>query len=192
MARQERALRTRDALIHSAAEAFERHGYALAKLADISAGAGVSVGALHFHFESKAAVATSVETAAATRLRRAAESAQRPGMNALQRLTGTSFALADQLRSDVVSRAGLRLSTEGVRESSLDLRREWQAFVRRELAETSHQDLLDAPVERTDMADLIVAATTGFELLSRRDPAWGAPPLLNTFWSLILPTAPRS
>ncbi|WP_053730549.1 ScbR family autoregulator-binding transcription factor [Streptomyces sp. WM6378] len=190
MATQDRAVRTRQALIHSAAEAFERHGYVPATLADISAGAGVSVGALHFHFANKADVATSVEMAAAVRLRRAARNAQRPGTNALQRLTDTSYALADQLRRDVVSRAGLKLSGEGAREGGLDLRREWRDFVRRLLAEASDQDFPDEPVERSDMADLIVAATTGFELLARRDPAWAAPPLLSTFWRLVLPRTP--
>ncbi|MFD9637528.1 ScbR family autoregulator-binding transcription factor [Streptomyces violascens] len=192
MARQDRAVRTRHALIHSAAEAFERHGYVQATLMDISAAAGVSVGALHFHFRSKAEVATSVEMAAAVRLRRAAEKAQQPGMSALQRLTDTSYALADQLRRDVVSRAGLQLSGDGVREGGPDLRREWQDFVRSVLAEASDQEFRNDPAERNDMADLIFAATTGIELLSRRDPAWASPPLLSTFWRLVLPQASQS
>ncbi|MFJ8388802.1 ScbR family autoregulator-binding transcription factor [Streptomyces sp. NPDC094438] len=192
MVQQQRAVRTRQALIRSAAEAFERHGYVLAKLADISARAGVSVGALHFHFENKAAVASSVETAAALRLRRAAWNAQRPGMNAVQRLTATSYALADQLRRDVVSRAGLKLSGEPAREGSLDLRQEWQAFVEKVVAEASDENLLVERVEQRDMADLIVAATTGFELLSRRDPDGLSPSLLTNFWRFMLPRVPQT
>ncbi len=57
MSKQERAERTRRALIKSAAAVFEEYGYAQARLALISTGAGVSTGALHFHFENKAAVA---------------------------------------------------------------------------------------------------------------------------------------
>ncbi|MGW1223275.1 TetR family transcriptional regulator, partial [Streptomyces californicus] len=48
MTKQERAARTRQALIRSAAAVFEQHGYAQARLAQISSGAGVSTGALHF------------------------------------------------------------------------------------------------------------------------------------------------
>ncbi|MFD6492381.1 TetR family transcriptional regulator, partial [Streptomyces sp. NPDC060188] len=52
--KQQRAVRTRDALIRSAAETFESRGYVQAKLAEISSRAGVSAGALHFHFPNKA------------------------------------------------------------------------------------------------------------------------------------------
>ncbi|MFI6684187.1 ScbR family autoregulator-binding transcription factor [Streptomyces sp. NPDC050485] len=191
MVQQQRAVRTRQALIRSAAEAFERYGYVQAKLAEISARAGVSVGALHFHFENKAAVASSVESTAALRLRRAAWNAQRPEMNAVQRLTATSYALADQLRRDVVCRAGLKLSGETPREGGLDLRQEWQDFVQKVVAEASDEDLLIERVEQRGMADVIVAATTGFELLSRQDPAGVSPSLLTNFWRLLLPRVPQ-
>lgn len=69
--KQERAVHTRQSLIRSAAEAFERHGYVRTSLAEISSSAGVSTGALHFHFENKAAIASTVEATAAVLLRRA-------------------------------------------------------------------------------------------------------------------------
>ncbi|MFB7943191.1 TetR family transcriptional regulator, partial [Streptomyces sp. NPDC056049] len=84
MSKQERAARTRYALIRSAAELFEQRGYAQARLAEISAGAGVSSGALHFHFENKAAVAQAVENEASRSLRRAARAAQERNAAALQ------------------------------------------------------------------------------------------------------------
>ncbi|WP_107059127.1 TetR family transcriptional regulator [Streptomyces sp. NRRL B-1347] len=49
------------------------------RLAEISSNAGVSPGALHFHFENKAAVAGTVETTAATTLRRTAAEATAGG-----------------------------------------------------------------------------------------------------------------
>ncbi|WP_159062215.1 TetR family transcriptional regulator, partial [Streptomyces caniscabiei] len=67
MAKQERAVRTRENLIRSAAEVFDREGYAVASITTISARAGVSNGALHFHFASKAALAEAVAEAAALR-----------------------------------------------------------------------------------------------------------------------------
>ena len=63
MAEQERAVRTRERLIGSAAETFCREGFAVASLSVISAQAGVSSGALHFHFAGKAALADAVESA---------------------------------------------------------------------------------------------------------------------------------
>ncbi|MGW7049656.1 TetR family transcriptional regulator [Streptomyces avermitilis] len=68
--RQERAIRTRNALIESAAALFARHGYEVVSLSTISARAGVSNGALHFHFPSKTALAEAVGAAAAQRFGR--------------------------------------------------------------------------------------------------------------------------
>ncbi|WP_442813919.1 TetR family transcriptional regulator [Streptomyces sp. NBC_00151] len=79
MAEQERAVRTRERLIGSAAETFCREGFAAASLCVISAQAGVSSGALHFHFAGKAALADAVESAALDRLRIIAGVASREG-----------------------------------------------------------------------------------------------------------------
>ncbi|MFF4934210.1 ScbR family autoregulator-binding transcription factor [Streptomyces griseofuscus] len=185
--KQERAVRTRQALIHAAAEAFERNGYVQAKLSDISSSAGVSAGALHFHFANKAALAVTVEAAAAVSLRRAAQKAQRPSTNALQRLTATSYALAELIRTDVVVRAGFRLSRESPHGTGLDLVREWEICVQRFLAEADRERLLADGVAQQDMADAIVGATTGFEALGRRQPKWLQPGTLHRFWRLLLP-----
>jgi AcrR family transcriptional regulator len=185
--KQERAVRTRQALIHAAAEAFERNGYVQSKLADISSGAGVSAGALHFHFANKAAVAATVEATAAVSLRRAAQTAQRPGMNALQRLTATTYALAELIRTDVVVRAGFRLSRDSPHGSELDLVREWEICVQQLLAEAGRERLLAHGVAQQEMADVIVGATTGFETLGRRQPKWLQPGTLHRFWRLLLP-----
>ena len=61
MVKQERALRTRRALVRAAAEVFAGEGFAPASLTAISRRAGVSNGALHFHFPNKKALARAVE-----------------------------------------------------------------------------------------------------------------------------------
>ncbi|MFE0105074.1 ScbR family autoregulator-binding transcription factor [Streptomyces sp. NPDC059009] len=187
MLKQDRAVRTRRSLVHSAAEAFERYGYAQARLTDISSSAGVSPGALHFHFENKAAVAATVEATAAESLRRSAWTAQPPGINPLQRLTNASHALADRLRRDVVARAGFRLSGDASYGPGLNLRKEWEGCVHRLLDEAAGQDLLAEGVDRPDMVATIVAATTGFEVLGRRNKEWLAPEAITSFWRLMLP-----
>lgn len=188
MMKQERAVRTRQLLIRSAAEAFERHGFIRARLADISSSAGVTTGALHFHFANKEALASTVEATAAVILRHAARSVQQPGANALQRLTGVSHALADRLRHDVVARAGFRLNCgDGPHPGALDLRGEWFECIRRLLTEAGDHHLLAEGVARQDAAASIAAATTGFEVLGRTDPAWLSPASLSCFWRLALP-----
>lgn len=53
MARQERAERTRRRILDAAAAVFDEHGFSGASLSDILARAGVTKGALYFHFSSK-------------------------------------------------------------------------------------------------------------------------------------------
>ncbi|MEU7650224.1 ScbR family autoregulator-binding transcription factor [Streptomyces huasconensis] len=186
--KQERAVRTRQALIHSAAEAFERCGYTRTRLAEISSNAGVSPGALHFHFENKAAVAGTVEATAAVTLRQATIRARQAGTNALERLTGTSRALAATLSDDVVARAGYHLSCEASDGTSLDLRGEWYGCVRRLVAEAAAENLLADHVAERDAVASIVAATVGFEVLGRADPQWLSASVLGRFWRLVLPS----
>ncbi|MEU0787858.1 TetR/AcrR family transcriptional regulator [Streptomyces sp. NPDC006173] len=70
MTRQERAVRTREALIEAAAQLFDRDGYEVTSLAAVTAKAQVSAGALYFHFATKADLADAVTHAALSRLRR--------------------------------------------------------------------------------------------------------------------------
>ncbi|MFB7450169.1 ScbR family autoregulator-binding transcription factor [Streptomyces sp. NPDC056194] len=188
MTKQERATRTRDALISSAAREFERHGYALATLSAISSGAGVSPGALHFHFENKAAVACAVEDEACATLRRAARIVYGRRSNALQNLADTSHALAGLLRDDVVVRAGFRLSCADDSRTELNLRQEWQSCVQQRLAEAADEGLLAAGTgRRQDLARMIVAATIGLEALCRDNDEWLSPRSVTSLWRTLLP-----
>ncbi|WP_345260070.1 ScbR family autoregulator-binding transcription factor [Streptomyces hundungensis] len=184
--KQERAVRTRRALLQAASETFERYGYDQARLSDISTGAGVSVGALNFHFKTKAAVAEAVENEAVGTLRRVARATGRHEQ-ALQRLTDISHTLADRLMRDVVARAGLQLSYAAKDRTSLDLLQEWQGCVQQLIAEAADQGSLARTVDQQELAATIVAATTGIEALGRRNSEWLSPPTLTAFWRLMLP-----
>ncbi|MGH4033345.1 ScbR family autoregulator-binding transcription factor [Actinomycetota bacterium Odt1-20B] len=187
MLKQERAVRTRRSLVRTAAEEFERHGFIQARLADISAGAGVSAGALHFHFEHKAAVAAAVEETAAVALRRTARAAQLPGGTALQRLIRTTHALGRLLREDVVPRAGLQLSGDDAHDSALNLRGEWQGCVRRLVHRADAEGQLAAHVSQQDVVTVVMAVATGFERLGRRNTDWLSAHRISGFWDLVLP-----
>lgn len=187
MARQERADRTRESLIHAAAVEFERHGYALAKVVDISTRAGVSTGALHFHFDDKAALAETVESEAAARLRRAARRVPRHEGNALQRLVRTSEAIAGRLREDVVTRAGLRINCMSAGEATLNLREEWLRCVARFLDEAADERLLADHGLRGETAEAVVGVTSGLAVLSWRNLDWLADGTLAGVWEALLP-----
>ncbi|WP_063762615.1 ScbR family autoregulator-binding transcription factor [Streptomyces sp. NRRL S-146] len=187
MTKQDRAVRTRLALIRSAAQQFEARGYVRASLAEISAGAGVSSGALHFHFANKAAVAESVEHAAEQALREAAARHRDGDGSALQRLVDVTHHVARLLCADVVVRAGLRLNAEQVAGRVRDLRREWRECVQGLLAEAERGGELAAGVTPQRTSAVVLAATIGIEVLAREDGGRLARPSLTDLWQLLLP-----
>lgn len=187
MTRQERAVRTRHALIRSAAELFERHGYVQARLTEISSGAGVSPGALHFHFENKAAVADAVEHAASRALHRASRHVLGSGASALQQLTDHTHVFARMIREDVVVRAGYRLNRDPARPSGPDLRQEWHSCVHGILARAADEGALRGAASRQAVAATVVAATTGLESLGKRNERWLSRGGLTRFWEVMLP-----
>lgn len=187
MTQQARAARTRQALIRSAATVFERQGFEQARLVLISAGAGVSTGALHFHFENKAALAEAVAAEASRGLREVSSGIRRRADTALQALIDTSHALVDLLGRDPVIRAGFRLGCDGEPAGEPGLRVQWQNCVRELLDEADADGALAEGVSRGDATAVTVAATAGFEVLGRSDSAWLSARTLTGFWQLLLP-----
>ncbi|MEU5702747.1 ScbR family autoregulator-binding transcription factor [Streptomyces aurantiacus] len=193
MAQQERAVRTRNALIESAAELFSKYGFDVVSLSTISARAGVSNGALHFHFASKAALSAAVWEAAAQRLRQITHAGAARGQaagsgGALQVLVDTTHALLRGLRHDVILRAGFDLSESPVPVApGADLRRRWQAWVESLLAQAAKEGALARDVPPQDAAHAVVAATVGFGALGSRNAQWLSQSMLTRFWALLLP-----
>ncbi|MCB5165711.1 TetR/AcrR family transcriptional regulator [Streptomyces bambusae] len=198
MARQERALHTRRALIEAAAEVFHREGFEPTVLAAVSARAGVSTGALHFHFAGKGELAAAVEAVAAERLGRlTADGAGRldpsgpcgpSGEDVLQALIDATHALARALEGDAVLRAGFSLSgSRGRRAPAVDLRGEWQQWVRAVLVRAGERGALAPGVTADDAAVPVVAATVGIEVLGRSGVRWLSTAVLTRFWALLLP-----
>ncbi len=194
MVKQERAARTRQALILSAAEVFDREGFTVASLTAISSQAGVSNGALHFHFASKAELAFAVETVALHRL--AALTMGGGGavahngvtrISSLQMLVNATHALARSLAEDVVLRAGFELSGSGARDAEQNLRRHWRQWVEQVLERAHGAGELEATVAAQDVMAAVVAATVGFEVLGNEDPLWLSASTLTRFWQLLLP-----
>ncbi|WP_330301449.1 ScbR family autoregulator-binding transcription factor [Streptomyces sp. NBC_00503] len=187
MAKQERAVRTREALIRSAAETFHREGFAVASLTAISTRAGVSSGALHFHFASKAALAGAVEGAALDRLREITGEWPPDGTGCLQRLVDVTHGLARGLRDEVVLRSGFELSGDVAHVPGVDLREHWRGWVEGAMVRAGAAGELSPGVAPEDAVTAVVAATVGFEVLGARDAAWLAPRTVARFWELLLP-----
>ncbi|MFJ6618169.1 TetR family transcriptional regulator [Kitasatospora sp. NPDC091335] len=108
---QERSERTRGRLVEAGAELFDRRGYAGATLGEIAAAAGVTKGALYFHFASKEELARAVSEQAERSLRSACAE-PRAASSPLQGLIDAGHWLVDALGTDPVVRAAFRLGRE--------------------------------------------------------------------------------
>ncbi len=110
--RQVRAEVTRESVLQGAATIFVRDGYADANLGDIIEEAGVTKGALYFHFGSKEELARGVIDSGYLRFEAAAESKMDRRSPALETLIDLSVLHVDMSETDSVVRAMFRLLVE--------------------------------------------------------------------------------
>jgi len=114
MARQqERARRTRAAIIRSAAVEFGKSGYAAASLNRILEGSRATKGAMYFHFDSKEDLARAVLDAAVERYRASTERwLTQTDLGPLDILHGMLDEVALRLDNDIIIQAEFRLIIE--------------------------------------------------------------------------------
>ncbi|WP_316744935.1 ScbR family autoregulator-binding transcription factor [Streptomyces sp. MK7] len=186
MVKQVRAARTREALIRAAAEVFAEDGYALASLPSISKRAGVSTGALHFHFMSKDVLAGAVEREAATAAARLAERSRSAGPP-LQSLLDVCSGLLHALADDPVVRAGFRLSADPSRKAGAELLDWWHDRVRTLVVEARRAGELGEAVSEDAATTVLVSSTVGFGVLGAVDRAWLSVDRVAPLWSFLAP-----
>ncbi|WP_435975545.1 ScbR family autoregulator-binding transcription factor [Streptomyces sp. Qhu_M48] len=195
MAKQERAVRTRATVLRSAAEIFDTDGFVAASLSSISHRAGVSSGALHFHFANKGALAEAIEKAAEQRLWRitgpapdwADDHGPEGDVDLIQNLVDTSHQLFDGLNNDVILRAGFTLGCEPSWASLVDLHGQWRDWIGDTLRHAAKVGALADGTEPEDVVTVVAASTVGFEALGRKDPSWLSRQRLGQFWQFMLP-----
>jgi AcrR family transcriptional regulator len=191
MPKQVRAAETRAAIIRAAADVFGTRGYGGASMADICTAAGLTKGALYFHFESKEALALAVVAAQHQRAIALGDellNSDQPGLHVLLRM---AFDMGRQLRTDPVSRAGIRLTMES---SSLSAPvvtpyEDWiticDVLLRRAILDGD----VRADVDVAAAARFISPAFTGVQIVS--DVLTGRDDLaqrLVEMWSFVLPS----
>ncbi|MFD3732443.1 ScbR family autoregulator-binding transcription factor [Streptomyces sp. NPDC058632] len=162
MARQERAIRTRRTILDAAAAVFDERGYTSATIGEILDRAGVTKGALYFHFGSKEELALGVfEEQLAVALP--------PQSSKLQELVDSGLVLALRLCTDPLVRAsvGLALDQGALGLDRTPAFRMWIDRTTRTLAEAKAKGELLPHVEVTETAELLVASFSGVQLLSQ-------------------------
>jgi AcrR family transcriptional regulator len=190
MSQQVRAIETRAAIIHGAAVAFEQRGYGSTSLAQVSSAAGVTKGALYFHFDSKEALAVAIIDAQHAASAAAGQKLLDDNYPGLRALVSMSYELARQLRDDLVVSAGIRLTIEAVNFSTpvagpyLDWMVACEEFLRRGMASGDINPELDVCAA----AHFCTAAFTGVQLVSdvltkRAD----IDQRITEMWAMLLP-----
>ncbi|MFH9010780.1 ScbR family autoregulator-binding transcription factor [Streptomyces sp. NPDC017943] len=187
MVKQERAARTRQALIRAGAEVFAQEGFARASLTTISRQAGVSNGALHFHFPNKQALTQAVMAQALDTVRQIVRDAGARDVGPLQTLVEGTHRLMDRIGHDVVVRAGFGLSDDPLGGREPVLRLEWQRWVEHVLRQAEEDGHLGEGVSAGDAVVAVVAATVGLEVLGGTDRAWLSPETVTRLWDVLLP-----
>jgi AcrR family transcriptional regulator len=167
VARQERAIRTRQAILIAAAEVFDEVGYEAATISEILQRAGVTKGALYFHFASKQELAQGVLAQQVD-----AVPPVPPQELKLQEAVDEALLLTyllDRETGDPIVRGSVRLTVDqGMAQDGLDRRvpmRGWQEHTQAvfEDAKASGEVLPHVDLER--FAKTSVGAFTGVKVL---------------------------
>ncbi|WP_423918684.1 ScbR family autoregulator-binding transcription factor [Frigoribacterium sp. 2-23] len=190
MARQNRALATRASILKSAALVFDERGYAGTTLDSVAELAGVTKGALYFHFSSKEEVASAVIAEQHQISRNYAEAAMTASRSALEAMMLMCRGLAVQLIDEPLVSAGIRLTTDS---SSRHLGTEtpyadWMATFENLLTVAKGEGAVRASVDPAVVAHFIIPAYTGVQMVSdvmtQRGDLFSR---LREMWQIMLP-----
>ncbi|MFE4515289.1 ScbR family autoregulator-binding transcription factor [Kitasatospora sp. NPDC056783] len=187
MARQARALATRQAVLVAAAEVFDERGYAGATMSEILDRAGVTKGALYFHFTSKEQLALSVIIEG----QGAWISGWEPASdNAVQNLIDLGYAFARALQTDPLVRGSIRLTIEhgSFTQPQIAAYQGWMDTTWELLEQARKAGDLHPGIDLTAAAGVITGAVTGIQLSSqvltdRKDLIQR----MSDLWTLVLP-----
>ncbi|WP_030417110.1 ScbR family autoregulator-binding transcription factor [Streptomyces sp. NRRL S-1448] len=163
MAQQDRAIRTRRVILESAAAVFDEQGYDRATIAEVLERAGVTKGALYFHFASKEQLALAILQ------EQVVDIDVTPQPIKLQEFVDAGHVLAFRLRTDPIQRGAARLAVEQG-SNHLDRRQSmlaWGQFVEGLFNEAKRRGEVLESVDVRDTAELFVGAFAGLQMMSQ-------------------------
>lgn len=164
MAKQDRAIRTQRAILVAAASVFEERGFQAATITDILSAAGVTKGALYFHFQSKEDLAYGVMEAQGRNMGTVPSRSCKT-----QEVVDTVLLQTYRLQEDPMVRAGVRLAmdqhaTELDRGTSFQ---DWGKGMAVLLEQAKEQGELLPHIVPGDTAELLVGAYAGVQSMSQ-------------------------
>ncbi|MEV7615766.1 ScbR family autoregulator-binding transcription factor [Streptomyces sp. NPDC089799] len=182
--KQDRALRTRAALIQAGAEVFGEEGFAGASVTRIADRAGMTLGAMYFHFPSKEALAREI-------VRAQPELVSPPlPSEGLQHAVDLTLTWAYRLLTDALLFAGARLVLEADRfiEPGENVHRLWTEVLSGDFRLAVRRRELRRSVDVEALARLVVDACAGAQMHSHVESGRvDLPRRVEGMWRLVLP-----
>ncbi|ASU81050.1 TetR/AcrR family transcriptional regulator [Actinopolyspora erythraea] len=162
MVKQERAVRTRALVLRAGAEVIAARGYEGATISEILEHAGVTKGAMYFHFPSKQALAeavieeqTNISTVPVT-------------MSRLQDAVDLSQRVARALQCDPLLQAGTRIAVEtGFGDEPIVPYQQWTDVFRSLFASAQEAGEVLPTVSPQETAETFVSSYLGVQLFSQ-------------------------
>ncbi|MBM7057066.1 TetR/AcrR family transcriptional regulator [Streptomyces durocortorensis] len=183
---QERAARTRQAVLEAAADEFADRGYEGASFQRVGRRAETSIGALTFHFGTKTVLAEEVRTAGRARLRCCLAELASAGdpLRGLRTLIGSLARLAHE---DPFVRAARRLEADRP-EGVPPLAEAWLPMLRDLLDRAHGAHRLRPGVSPEDAVALLAHLTEGAMAAHgrTRDSAWDSVSVWDSVWDVVL------
>ncbi|PNG23543.1 TetR family transcriptional regulator [Streptomyces cahuitamycinicus] len=177
-------MKTRQTIISAAAEVFDEFGYNGASMRQIMQRAGVTLGAVYFHFPNKEELARTVMNSQPGTV------VPRLTSQGLQRVVDMTLVWSCQLQRDPILRAGVRLGVEqvgfGLRETASY--EAWEHLIEDCFVGAQEFGELREHVVPRSLAEFVVGACTGVQLYSdlvcqRAD----LPARIVEMWKVLLP-----
>jgi AcrR family transcriptional regulator len=190
MTLQERARVTRGSIVDGAAAVFEEVGYGSASLSTVAERAGVTKGALYFHFKSKEDLALAVIEAQHALVTEDAKRTAALGQGAMSTIMMMCGSFGRQLVRETVVRAGIRLTLEASAfgQSVTEPYRDWIRTMEGLTLQGQAEGEINNAVDAAAFARYLIASFTGVQMVSailtqRADVL----ERIEEMWSILLP-----
>ena len=178
-------------MLEGAAASFDKFGYGTASLSTIIAHAGVSKGAMYFHFSSKEELAQAVIDAQLALATAATVTIIEHTPKAFDALILITKELARQLQTEPIARGGMRLTLESTTAQNPNARSfdDWIEMIATLTGRAQNEGDVADNVDVVALARLIVASFTGVQTVSEMLTGRADLQLRMTeMWHLLLPS----
>lgn len=188
--RQPRAAATREALLHAGGHQFAAVGYHRASLRVIAERAGVTKGALYFHFTGKQSLAEAVIVEMISVWKRVVAEVETQGLDPLSSLIISTGHAAERMLSDPIVRGGTRLLNDPAVATAWAGAhyRHTRDMVRAQLTAAAAAGLLRPHVDLVVLARSVVTLLAGHNLVCERTDTLGElTGHIGDMWRALLP-----